>query len=293
MTLSTVLGVDVGGTSIKARLVGVDGEVLGGWREPTPRDDPSGFATIATIAGLIEDASAIAAVGAVGLVVPGIVDEDLGVVIAAVNLGWVELPIAALARAAFGIPVAFGQDVRAGALAESVSGAASGIDGTVAFIPVGTGLAAAFIVDGEPLVSGGWAGEIGQIVIAEGPFAGHRVEEIASASGVARRAGVASALEAATLVRDGDVRATTAWQDTINVLADSLAGICSTIAPTTIVIGGGLAESGALLFDPLEKALVARLGLARRPRLVAATHGEAAGVIGAVYLAQRMLGSRP
>jgi glucokinase len=60
-------------------------------------------------------------------------------------------------------------------------------------------------------------------------------------------------------------------------------------APTTIVVGGGLAEAGALLFDPLDAAVDARIGVMRRPAIVPALHGEAAAVIGATYLARAAL----
>jgi len=281
-----VLGIDVGGTSVKARVAADDGGVLAEWREPTPRDDPSGERTVALIAGMAHRAVVEHAVRAVGLVIPGIVDEPSGTSVAAVNLGWRDLPVRDLVAAAIELPLAFGHDVRAGALAESVSGAAAGTDGTVVFVPVGTGLAAATIVDGVPLVSGGWAGEIGQVVIATGAHAGQRVERIASAGAIARRLGLKNAHAAASLVRAGDAAASAVWQEAVDTLADSLVWIAATVGPAVIVIGGGLAEAGALFFDPLEAAIDARIGIIRRPSIVPALHGDAAAVIGATLLAR-------
>jgi len=281
-----VLGIDVGGTSVKARVAADDGGVLAEWREPTPRDDPSGERTVALIAGMAHRAVVEHAVRAVGLVIPGIVDEPSGTSVAAVNLGWRNLPVRDLVAAAVELPLAFGHDVRAGALAESISGAAAGTDGTVVFVPVGTGLAAATIVDGVPLVSGGWAGEIGQVVIATGAHAGQRVEQIASAGAIARRLGLENAHAAASLVRAGDAAASAVWQEAVDTLADSLVWIAATVGPAVIVIGGGLAEAGALFFDPLEAAIDARIGIIRRPSIVPALHGDAAAVIGATLLAR-------
>jgi len=286
-----VLGIDVGGTSVKARVAAADGWVLAEWREPTPRDDSSGERTVALVAAMALRAEREHGVRAVGLVIPGIVDESSGTSVAAVNLGWRDLPVRDLVAAAIGLPLAFGHDVRAGALAESVSGAAAGSPGTVVFVPVGTGLAAAAIVDGVPLVSGGWAGEIGQVVIAAGPHAGRRVEQIASAGAIARRLGLENAHSAAQLVRSDDAAASAVWHDAVDTLAESLVWIAATVAPSVIVIGGGLAEAGSLFFEPLEAAIDARIGIIRRPRVVPALHGDAAAVIGATLLARAIGGA--
>jgi glucokinase len=286
---ATVLGIDVGGTTVKARLVSGGHSVLGEWREPTPTGDATAGDTIALVADLVARASNIAPVDAVGLVVPGIVDELAGIAVHSVNVGWRDVALRSLVEGAIGLPLAFAQDVRAGALAEATSGAAAGVAGPVVFVPVGTGLAAAILIDGAPLVSGGWAGEIGQVVIQHGPHAGARVEEIASAGGIARRLGLPDARAAAVLVRGGDPAASAVWLEAVDVLADSLAWITAVVAPTTIVVGGGLAESGDLLFDPLARALDARLGIVRRPDVVRAVHGEAAAVIGALHLARAVL----
>ena len=286
-----MLGIDVGGTSVKARVAAADGWVLAEWREPTPRDDSSGERTVALVAAMALRAEREHGVRAVGLVIPGIVDESSGTSVAAVNLGWRDLPVRDLVAAAIGLPLAFGHDVRAGALAESVSGAAAGSPGTVVFVPVGTGLAAAAIVDGVPLVSGGWAGEIGQVVIAAGPHAGRRVEQIASAGAIARRLGLENAHSAAQLVRSDDAAASAVWHDAVDTLAESLVWIAATVAPSVIVIGGGLAEAGSLFFEPLEAAIDARIGIIRRPRVVPALHGDAAAVIGATLLARAIGGA--
>jgi glucokinase len=284
-----VLGIDVGGTSVKARLVEADDTVVGEWREATPAADADAAQTVALISDLVGRARLLARVDAVGLAIPGIVDETTGTSVHAVNLGWHSLPVRDLVAAAIALPLGFGQDVRVGALAESTSGAAAGVAGTVAFVPVGTGLAAAIVVDGVALVAGGWAGETGQVVIAQGPHAGRRVEEIASAGAIARRLGVPNARRAADLVRDGDPVASVVWQEAVDVLADSLVWMTAVTAPGVIVVGGGLAEAGALLFEPLNAAVDARIGVMRRPAIVPALHGEAAAVIGATYLAWGVL----
>jgi len=286
---SCVLGVDVGGTSIKARLLGPSGDTLGEWRVATPRDDRSASATIDAVVGILDEARLVAPVAAIGVAVPGIVDDHAGLALRSVNIGWTDIPVRRLLRERTGLPVGFDQDVRAGALAESLSGAGRGISGGLAFVPVGTGLASAYVVDGHALVSGGWAGEIGQVVIQEGPHAGRRVEEVASAGGLARRVGASDAREVADRVRAADPRAVAAWNDAVELLADTLSWISAVAAPEMIVVGGGLAESGDLLFTPLRRAVDARLAHVRRPALSPAHHGDAAAVVGAGLLARRAL----
>lgn len=289
MSGGAVLGIDVGGTGIKASLTDADGSILGHWRESTPIDDPAGIRTRDIVLGLVAAASAVAPPRSVGVVVPGVVDEDRGVCVHAVNLGWRDLAFPELLRPALDVPLAFGQDVRAGALAEAVSGAAAGIPGTIAFVPVGTGLASALVIDGVPFAGGGWAGEIGQRVLRDGPYRGLRVEQLASAGGIARLAGAPDAKTVAAAVSRGDTDATRIWTDAVDALAEALAGITVVAAPTAIVVGGGLALAGPLLFEPLERGLRERLEVVRVPRLLSAQHGDAAATVGAGILARRLV----
>lgn len=293
-----VLGVDVGGTGIKARLTDADGLVLDEARVPTPRNDPDAAQLADCVADLASRALARGPLRAIGLVTPGVVDERAGTVVLAVNLGWHDVPVrqrvrAALSERGLDVPVAFGHDVRAGALAETSGSDAALTRGSVAFVPVGTGLASALVVDGSVVPGDGWAGEIGQVRIPSGPHAGLRVEEIASAGGVARRTGSASAHEAMLRVRAGDPIATEVWTECVAVLADALVWTTAVAGCHTVVVGGGLAESGPLLFDPLTTAVAERLTGLRAPALVPARHGDAAGAIGAGLLARRTIAGVP
>ncbi|MGP3533504.1 ROK family protein [Microbacterium sp. RD1] len=285
MTATLAIGIDVGGTTVKAVVADETGTVHAESRRPTVTPDPTGAGVVDTIARMLAELDEAARLP-VGVVVPGIVDEVHGHAVQSANLGWCDLPLAALLEARLGRPVGFGHDVRAGALAEARWGAASDLSDVVAFVPVGTGIAAAVLVDGHPLVGGGWAGEIGQLRIASGPFAGMRVEEVASASGTARRAGSPDAKSVLSNVRDGDPAARKVWLETIDVLADALAGLTAGTGAATIIVGGGLALAGSELFEPLERALDARLGMLRRPALRPARLGDRAAALGAALLAR-------
>lgn len=287
--MQLTLGIDVGGTSIKAVTIASDSSESALIRIPTPKDDPSGAVTIAAISGLVAGFEAEATISGIGVAVPGVVDEKHGVVTRAVNLGWVELPFQRLLESALERPVAFTHDVRAGALAETRAGAARGAASAV-FMPVGTGISMASVIDGAVISSGGWAGEIGQVTVTMTPARADldhlSLESVASASSLARRLGVPNALAVAMLVREGDPRATALWADAIDALAEALAWASAVVAPEVIVIGGGLAQSGDLLVDPLGSALAQRLGVLRCPRVVPAVFGDRAAVVGAGLFAR-------
>ncbi len=275
---------DVGGTTIKAVRLSASGEVVAEHRLSTPGADGSGHRLVAAVA------EAVTALGGsegrpVGVVAPGVIDEDRGVVVGAANLGLRNAPLRARLQERLAAPVAFGHDARAAATAEARSGAARAVDGTVAFVAIGTGLGSAVLVDGRPLVSGGWAGEIGRVLLASGPHAGRRLEDVASATALATRAGVGDASEVARRVAQGDPAAATLWADTVTVLAEALAWISAVVAPSAIVVGGGLSRSGSLLLDPLSVELGRRLARLNVPSLLLAGHGDLAGALGAAMMA--------
>ncbi|MBR7742467.1 ROK family protein [Phycicoccus sp. BSK3Z-2] len=279
-----VWGVDVGGTTTKALRLDAAGAVLDERRAPTTGPDPDGTLVTATVARLLDGRDPREPVG---VVVPGIVDDEAGVARWSANLGFRDAPLLRHLTDRLRGPVAFGHDVRAGALAEAADGAAAGVEGPVVFLPVGTGIAAATLVDGRPVVSEGWAGEVGQLVLPGGRCAGHRVEEVGSAAALARRAGEPDALSVARRVEAGDPDARALWDDAVEALAVATAALVVSVAPTVVVLGGGLSRSGRLLLDPLGDALAALVPGLRVPRLVTASHGDLAAARGAAVLARR------
>ncbi|MFI5956122.1 ROK family protein [Cryptosporangium sp. NPDC051539] len=102
---------------------------------------------------------------AVGVAVPGLVDETTGVARHSVNLGWQDLPLRDRIEEQLGLPVALANDVRAGGLAEAQL---LGRD-DVLFVPIGTGIAAAHVRNGEAAPGAhGAAGELGHVVVRPG-----------------------------------------------------------------------------------------------------------------------------
>ncbi|MFJ6124128.1 ROK family protein [Streptomyces griseoviridis] len=293
-----VVGVDVGGTFTKAVLTDATGTVLAEAHRPTPGPGPGVAERVVELAGRLTEelgARGPAPLAAAGLVVPGTVDERHGTAVHSENLGWRDVPFADLFARRTGLPVAFGHDVRAGGLAESRLGAAAGVRDTVVFLPLGTGIAAALLLDGRPYAAGGAAGEIGHVRVAsdEPCVCGLTgcLEAVASAAAVARRYRRASgrpadgAKEVAALVAAGDPVAVAVWREAVDALAAAVCWLAAVLAPHTVVIGGGLSSAGDLLLDPLNRRVTDGLTFHRRPVITRALLGDRAGALGAALLA--------
>lgn len=284
-----VIAVDVGGTTIKAATMTVDGaqNLL---TAPTPR---GATRVVTAVADLVAQQSRLQAVSSVGVVVPGIVNEEHGLGVRADNLGWRDAPLHEMLREALPHPVALGHDVRAGALAEHA--ALQQPVESLAFLPIGTGIAMGLIIDGRPLAAAGYAGEIGHADV------GHSLrcvcgltgclEAIASAASIAARYSELSGRPADGAIAvaralDTDPVARKIWHDAVEALAAAVAWTASTVAPEAVVVGGGLAASGEVLMAPLRRAVRARLSVQRAPELVPSHYGPYSALHGAAVLAR-------
>lgn len=298
-----VAALDVGGTSMKGALVRTDLRVVHQLRRATPRERGSEAVIEAMCDALAALAEAAGEpVAAAGVVVPGIVDERRGVAVLSTNLGWRNVPLAAVLAERLGRPVAFGHDVRAGAIAELALGAGQG-KSDLLFLAIGTGVAGAFVVDGRPVVADGYAGEIGHLLVAPNGdpcTCGNRgcLETLASASALARRYSALSGVEVTEAVeverrlRAGDPVARRVWDDAVSALATAIAASITLLAPEVVVVGGGLSQAGDLLLQPLREQVAQRLTFQRVPRIVPATLGDQAGCLGAALLALELAGRR-
>jgi glucokinase len=286
-----VIGVDLGGTTIKAALIDSDGLEYASSLRPTPRHlgpDAVITTTIDAIAELRAQVPEAAQVRAVGLVVPGLVDAEQGIAVYAANLGWRQLPLRQIVAEAVGLPVILDHDVRAAGLAELELGGGKGLQ-EVLFVALGTGVAAAVITRGQVFAGAtGRAGELGHLpVFPEGEWCacGQRgcVETYASAAALSRRYAAASGIsdvpaeEVISRAAAGDPMAEGIFKDAITALGRALVTYVLLMDPQLILIGGGMGASGAALLDPLARAVQA--GLAWRPA-PAITNGRFAGDAG-------------
>lgn len=296
--MKLVAAIDVGGTSIKSALVDPGLNIITTANAPTPQNDVDGRKTLKVISELLSKLSSPGEIKAVGLAVPGALDEANGISRWSGNLGWRNLPIRDLLANEINIPVAFGHDVRTGALAELRNGAAKGLNNAI-FIPIGTGIAAALIIDGQIRSSDGFAGEIGHINVG-GEFdcvCGKRgcLEAAASALSItnayARASGKVgiSTEEIATLSQNGDEIAQKIWKKAMASIATACQMLITVLAPEVIIFGGGLSQSGNLLIDPITKSLDESLTFQKVPQLVIAHYGAQAGTIGCAMMALDLL----
>ena len=291
---------------MKAALVGASGELLHQARRATGRERGPD----AVVEGILDFAAELHAYGAehlgepasaAGVAVPGIVDAERGVAVYAANLGWRDVPLRDLLTERLGgIPVALGHDVRTGGLAEGRIGAGQGAD-RFFFVPLGTGIAGAIGIGGRVEAGAhGFAGEIGHIVVRPGgtPCPCGQVgclERYASAAAVSEAWAAATgdpeadAADCAKAVESGDPRAQTVWQNAVDALADGLVTALTLLDPSTLIIGGGLAEAGETLFTPLRDAIRQRITFQKLPSVVPAALGDTAGCLGAGLLAWDLL----
>ncbi|BCW58129.1 MULTISPECIES: ROK family protein [Micrococcaceae] len=300
---SPVLSFDVGGTDIKAGLVDARGRVLGMRRVPTPLDPARpGEAVLDRLAELkaeLAEEFPETLAKAAGIIVPGIVDSVAGIGVYSANLGWRNFPFTAEAQKRLGIPVAFDHDVRSAAAVEHTFGGSKEFNDVVVMV-VGTGIAAAVFSGGKAVTAGGFAGELGHAQVPDpdaGPgSAGSTIlEAVGSAGAIAKRYYRASGNRVngarGVLIRagEGDDLASRIWSDAVDALAFTICQCVNIMGTEAVVIGGGLAEAGDELLEPLRAKVDGILDFQRRPQLIRAQLGQDAGLLGAALNARALL----
>lgn len=300
MSNPVVVALDVGGTGMKCALVRPDGTVHHSERHPTlaERGPDAVTANILDVAaGLAERARADGLEPvAVGVAVPGVVDEENGVAVWSSNVGFRDVPLRALISEKLGLPAALGHDVRVGGIAEARLGAGRG-QRHVLFVAIGTGIAAAFVLDGAGYAGAhGAAGEVGHIIVRPGGTpcgcgGNGCLEAIASARAIGRRyaelSGISgtTALDVVTRAAEGEPLAETVWNEAVDALADGLVTCQGLYDVSVLVLGGGLAEAGDALLGPVKAAFEQKITFHRMPEIVRAELGDTAGCLGAALLA--------
>jgi len=278
------LGLDLGGTKIKLAVLEDGRCVAHDETETRSEEGPD-----AVLGRIVELGLGAGDADSVGVAVPGLVDED-GNALLFPNLhgAWTGKQVLAPLEAGLGRPVRLLNDGHAFALAEASLGAGKGAS-TVMCIVCGTGIGGGLALDGALHVGPeGRAGEFGHHTVAEkGPpcACGNRgcLELYAGSRAIADAAGVPSFDEAVGRARSGDERALEALRRAGELIGLAVANIVIFLCPDRVVVGGGVAEAGDLLFAPLRASLEARARVAplERIEVVPATLGPGAGAIGA------------
>ncbi|MHC4609997.1 MAG: ROK family protein [Planctomycetota bacterium] len=315
MSRDYAVGLDLGGTDIKAALVDDSGQMTFRAVRPTDahRRAEEVLAEMAGLAGEVIAGADIAraAVVGVGVGAPGPLSPRRGVIFRAANLPTFENVLVRdeLARRT-GLPTVFDNDGNAAAYGEYWAGAGRGVADMI-LLTLGTGVGAGVILGGR-LLHGHFenAAELGHCIVVLGGrpcSCGQRgcLEQYCSAENIARRtieelrAGTASVLsrsaaeveaitskEVAEAVRAGDELAARIWDEACRYLAVACVNAQHSFNPAMIVLGGGMSAAGDVLIDGVRAHLKQqRWSLAEDiPEVVLATLGNDAGVIGAAGL---------
>jgi glucokinase len=299
LTQKRVIGLDAGGTEIKAGLL-LGGEILKLRRFPTEREHGPDHAVKQILAAAASMHEEFPEAEAIALVVPGVVDSKKGIAEYSENILWKNVPFGPELHRVTGLPWGFGHDVRFAGLAEATYGAGKGYSDSF-FLAIGTGIAGAMVVNGD-LIDNPYGGEIGHLDVHSGHMCACGVigclESIStspsvyklyaelSGSGGTRAGGSHEVVEAA---KAGDLHAQEAWRIATTAIGEAIAAYISILAPDLVVLGGGVANAGEDLIKPIEAHLDSRLTFQKRPKIVITTLGDTAGMIGAGILASRAL----
>ena len=293
--MSRHLGLDLGGTAIKAVVLERNGD---GYHEAYMRMAET--RADATPGAIIEHVGAFgralaAEAGGVetaGVTIPGTFDLATGVAHFVTNLGgasWEGVPVLDPLEAALGVPTSLINDARAFGFAESRLGAARECD-TAAFYTLGTGIGGAVVVDRRLLLGYGTAGELGHMTVDSRPDAplcgcGNRgcVEAHVKASAIAHAGGRDDPADVVDAALGGDERARAAFAEAGRWLGIGIAIVTMALNPERVVVGGGMAAAGELILGPARdearrRLVVPPLGLTE---VVPAELGREAGSIGA------------
>ncbi|MBU9724207.1 MULTISPECIES: ROK family glucokinase [Bacillaceae] len=320
MTEKILVGIDIGGTTVKQAFIDMGGNIITKWEIPTDKSD-SGKNIVPDIVKSVQEKleeSQIhkSSVLSIGVGAPGFIDVENGMIFEAVNLGWKNFGLKKQMEELMGVPTFVDNDANLASVGEMWKGAGNGATNLVC-VTLGTGVGGGVIAGGE-IIHGqnGMAGEIGHIAsVVEGGApcnCGKKgcLETVASATGIARLG-----LEAVTQSPEGllkkklDERESISARDVLDAakagddigisvvdtfahhLGLALANLSNTLNPETIVIGGGVSKAGTFLVDKLEAEFkkYAIPKIAKETAIRIATLGNDAGVIGAAWLGKTSL----
>jgi glucokinase len=301
-TVTLHLGLDLGGTNIKCAIVALDdGEPRVVATDSCPTAAADGPDAVlervaalgrATVVPFGEPATA-------GLALPGHFDHERGTGVLLPNLlgDWAGRPIAGPVGDRLGLPTTLVNDVRALTLAELRLGAGRGARDLVC-IALGTGVGGGVVIGGRLHLGLGHAGEIGHTTVdPDGPpcGCGNRgcLDRMAGAGSIAAAAGRPTVQAAAEAARAGDADAVAAFARAGEYVGRVLAGAVVLLWPERVVVGGGVADAGELLLEPLRAELRRRACVAPVDRIavVRAELGPHAGAVGAALWAAEVTGA--
>ncbi|GGA68373.1 ROK family glucokinase [Ornithinibacillus halotolerans] len=319
MNKNIIIGVDIGGTTVKIGILQSTGEIIEKWEIETTKSndgkiviDQIWSSVLAKLTTLELDTNDVLGIG---IGAPGFIDGENGYVYEAVNIGWKEFNLRDYMTSKTGLPVYVENDANIAALGENWLGAGHKAKDVIA-VTLGTGVGGGIIAKGKILNGiNGTAGEIGHIIVDPNGYACNCgrtgcLETIASATGVVRQAmkiienkpssplalqyaqnGKITSKLIFDLAKQGDKDCNHIIDYTANTLGMALANLAVTINPSMILIGGGMSNAGEQLLQPIKDSFT-KYALRRTSEaceIKIAELGNDAGIIGAAYLVQQNL----
>lgn len=317
--MSVTVGVDIGGTKIAAGLVDEHGRVLAQHRAVSPATQPAEI--VRTIGELVRQLTTPlvgsgTVVEAVGASAAGFVDKQRATLVFAPNLAWRDEPLKSHLEKELGLPVVVENDANAAAWGEFTFGAGEDIDNLL-MLTLGTGVGGGIVLDGALARGGfGMGGEVGHITLVPGGVrcgcgrlgclesygsgsALVRVtrEQAAAhpgrASGLLERAGGdAAGIDGPMITlaaQEGDAFARERLAELGDWVGQGIATLTAVLDPNVVVIGGGVAEAGDLVLDPIRESFAAHVTAAGHRPMLEVRQAELAnaGMVGVADLARR------
>ena len=308
------IGIDIGGTSIKGAAVDSNGRVYETFSMPFVKGEP-GEITIRKLAEIVKEYIASFKledkICGIGIGSPGTLDIKNGIVNYANNLGWNELPVADIMHETLPYSVRLTNDANAASLGEAKYGAGKSYE-TIIMLTLGTGVGGGIIINGK-LFEGneGKGGELGHnVIVVDGEpcTCGRKgcLEAYASATALIRETKKAMLSNKRSLLwkiapeiqlvggkvpfeaaKQGDKTAIDVLENYVKYLGEGILNFCNTFRPNVVVLSGGIANAGPVLFDKLNKYIEERnYGYKSTPavKVVPAELGYDSGKIGAAAL---------
>ena len=291
-----IAAVDLGATNVRVVIANEDGEIEARRAGPLPAGSPEDvLGKIGrTIDELVRGVWIGNKVAAIGIVLPGMVDPDAGVVASIANLaGWDDVRIGEMIGGSRGVPVAMENDANAAAVGEGWIGAAKGMRHHV-FIALGTGIGSGIVIDGR-LHRGAHflAGEMAFFPMTREQLRSsdwqHCLEGVVGGRAAANAAtaivGAAARTQDLFDAAKAGEQAAVAWlRETQEYIAMAVVDVVSLLDPEMVVFGGGvIAAQGEWFLAPIRE-LVHGATPVRTPVVISAL-GEDAQIVGAIKLA--------
>lgn len=289
------IGVDLGGTNVRAAIVDENGTILSMKKEASEPDKGAKH-VVAKMISLIESLDGYEQCEGIGMGIPGPIDTVKGSIIVSTNLPkLVGYPLASEMSKHFNKPVFMDNDVKVAALGEAVLGAGKGYP-IVYYVTISTGIGGALVVD-KKVISGqnGHAGEVGNICVDRSREKYNilnvgAVENEASGTAITRIGkeifgeSIAHAGDVFALARQGDTQALKIVDDMAYDLAMMFSTIAHVVDPHIFVVGGGVMQAKDVFFAKMEAYYRDMIHVGMQSVIFQEAQLQEPGIVGAAML---------